>query len=93
MLLRVTQEALNNVERHAGASRVAVRLGYGRDCIYLVIHDNGRGPGTLPSASGLLSAGKLGVVGMEERSRLVGGEFVIRAGRRIGTTIVVTAPA
>ncbi len=93
MLLRVTQEALNNVERHAAARRVAVRLGYGRDCICLVIRDNGRGPGALPSASGLLSAGKLGVVGMEERARLVGGEFAIRAGRRVGTTIVVTAPA
>jgi two-component system sensor histidine kinase DegS len=81
------------VERNAAASRVAVRLGSGRDCVWLVIRDNGRGPGTLPSASGLLSAGKLGVVGMEERARLVGGEFAIRAGRRGGTTIVVTAPA
>jgi PAS domain S-box-containing protein len=93
MLLRVTQEALHNVERHAAASRVAVRLGFGRDRVCLVIRDNGRGPGTLPSASGLLSAGKLGVVGMEERTRLVGAEFAIRPGRRGGTTIMVAAPA
>jgi len=92
MLLRVTQEALNNVERHAAASRVAVRLGYRRGAVSLVIRDDGRGPGTLPSASGLLSTGKLGLVGMEERVRLVGGEFAIRAGRRGGTTIAVTAP-
>jgi PAS domain S-box-containing protein len=92
MLLRVTQEALHNVERHAAASRVGVRLAFGTGTACLVIRDDGRGPGTLPSAASLLGSGKLGLVGMEERVRLVGGGFTMRARRPGGTTVAVRVP-
>ena len=92
MLLRVTQEALHNVERHADARRVAVRLSFGVEAVRLVIRDDGRGPGTLPSAAGLLGAGKLVVVGMEERARLAGGEFCLRPRRAGGTLVSVRVP-
>jgi signal transduction histidine kinase len=92
MLLRVTQEALHNVERHADASRVAVRLAFGRGLTYLVIHDNGCGPDAIGSASKLLEAGKLGVVGMEKRARLVGADLEIRARAPSGTSVIVSVP-
>ena len=92
MLLRVTQEALHNVERHAQASRVSVRLAFGRRAAWLVIRDDGVGPGAVPSASDLLAAGRLGLVGMEERARLAGADFEVRSNPRGGTSIVVSVP-
>lgn len=92
VLLRVAQEALHNVERHAAASSVFVRLRFGTCRTCLVVTDDGRGLGDLGSASGLVSSGRLGMVGMEERTHLVGGTFIARTNRREGTSIVVGVP-
>jgi PAS domain S-box-containing protein len=91
-LLRVAQEALHNVERHADAARVSVRLAWERDRIHLVVRDDGRGFDALPSASDLLDAGKLGLVGMQERVRLVGGTAAVRTRPGEGTTVDVIVP-
>ncbi len=93
LLLRVTQEALRNVEKHAGADRVAVRLRRVEDRLLLVIRDDGHGTGILPSAAELLAAGRLGLVGMEERARLAGGQFEVRHARPRGTTVSICVPA
>jgi signal transduction histidine kinase len=92
LFLRITQEALHNIEKHAGAEQTAVRLAFGPTCACLVIRDDGRGLGAIPSAAALLANGKLGLVGMEERTRLAGGEFAIRARPGGGTTIRVRVP-
>jgi PAS domain S-box-containing protein len=92
LFLRIAQEALHNVEKHADASLVAVRLAFGRDCACLVVRDDGRGPGAIPSAAALLANGRLGLVGMEERTRLAGGEFQVRVRPRGGTSIAVRVP-
>jgi signal transduction histidine kinase len=92
MLLRVTQEALHNIERHADAHRAEVRVSFGTGAVQLIVRDDGHGPGTLPSAASLLGAGKLGVVGMEERARLAGGEFCLRPRRAGGTIVSVRVP-
>jgi two-component system sensor histidine kinase UhpB len=62
---RITQEALGNVVRHAGASRAGVSAAVIGDQLVLTIEDDGRGfgPGTLG----------YGVEGMIERARMVGG--------------------
>lgn len=93
MLLRVTQEALHNVERHAAGSQVVVRLTFGPDAVRLSVRDNGRGLGAVPSAAELLARGKLGLVGMEERARLAGAEFNARSLPGGGTAIEVLARA
>jgi signal transduction histidine kinase len=92
MLLRVTQEALHNVERHSSASKVVVRLAFQPEKVLLLVRDDGTGLGAVPSASELLAAGKLGLVGMQERARLVQADVVIRNHRRGGTSIEVTVP-
>ena len=91
-LLRIAQEALHNVERHAGASRVLVRLGYGPSDVRLSISDDGKGIRGEPPAFDLLSEGKLGIVGMRERARLAGGEVRLRSGPSRGTTLSVLVP-
>lgn len=91
-LLRVAQEALHNVERHASATKILVRLAYDREEARLLVRDNGRGLVSPPSASDLLEAGKLGLVGMQERARLVGGHVNIRGREGAGTTVEVSLP-
>lgn len=90
-LLRVAQEALHNVERHAAATSVLVRLSYGRGRVRLQVRDNGCG---FPprSASELLQAGKLGLVGMQERAQLAGGQLTTRSCEGVGTTVQITVP-
>ena len=90
-LLRVTQEALHNIERHAAARKVWVRLAWERERVRLTVRDDGRGFAALPSASDLLDAGKLGLVGIQERVRLVGGTVTINGGPA-GTSVDVVLP-
>ena len=87
LLLRVTQEALHNVERHAGASHVDVRLSFAPTCVTLRIHDDGRGIGTVPPTADLLASGKLGIAGMQERARVAGATMTVR-GEPSGGTLV-----
>jgi PAS domain S-box-containing protein len=91
-LLRVAQEALHNVERHADAGKVFVRLAFEPDQVRLVVRDDGQGLAAVPSASDLLEAGKLGLVGMQERVRLVGGRVTVRTRPGEGTMIEVSVP-
>ena len=93
MLLRVAQEALHNAERHAAASHVRLRLAYEAGAVRLLVRDDGRGLGALPSAADLLASGKLGIVGMQERARLAGADFRVRSLPRGGTSIEVAVPA
>lgn len=88
-VLRVVQEALHNVERHAAASRASVRLSWETDHVRVTVRDDGRGFAAVPSASDLLDAGKLGLVGIQERVRLVGGEVTL--GGRAGEGTIVDA--
>jgi signal transduction histidine kinase len=89
-LLRITQEAVRNIERHSDASRVDIYLEFERARIRLVISDDGVGLHPVPSASRLLAQGHLGLIGMQERARLVDGhlEFSSKPGQ--GLTIEVT---
>ena len=91
-LLRVAQEALHNIERHASAKKVLVRLAFDHGQVRLIVRDDGQGLASMPSASDLLDAGKLGVVGMHERARLVGGRVEVRTRAGEGTTIDVGVP-
>jgi signal transduction histidine kinase len=87
-LFRIFQECLTNVARHAGARWVrAILRRVGRQLV-LEVHDDGRGI----SPSEVASPASLGLLGMTERSRLVGGEFEISARAGGGTTVRVAVP-
>ena len=88
--LRIEQEALHNIERHAHATRVEVRLAFADGSVRIAIEDDGRGLGPVPAPPELLAAGKMGIIGMQERARLAGAS--LRLGRsRLGGTLVELA--
>ncbi len=90
-LFRVTQEALSNVERHATARRVDVGLDFAAAGMHLLIRDDGVGAPPEVVASGAVLE-SMGLPGMAERARLIGGTFSIRSGDGPGTTVEVWVP-
>jgi signal transduction histidine kinase len=87
-LYRIVQEALGNVIKHSGARHAAVGLTGGADALGLRIVDDGAGfdPGSVRGNGGL------GLVGMRERLRLVGGTMSIDSRPAGGTRIEVRVP-
>lgn len=90
-IYRILQEALSNVARHAGASRVAVRVGLEDGMLVLTVADNGRGFDVAGVLSGPVE-GKLGLLGMQERAAVLGGRFSIHSVPGLGTTVRVALP-
>lgn len=93
VLFRVLQESLTNVHRHSGASSASVLLVYDDSHLTLEVSDNGGGIPQERLARLRESADHSGVglAGMRERVRELGGEFEIRSGDH-GTTVSVRVP-
>jgi len=87
-LYRIAQEALTNVDKHARASHVVVELCFG-ERIELKITDDGKG---FQVPTSLIGEKTLGLAGMAERARLVGGEFLIASTPEQGTRVEVYLP-
>ena len=84
---RIAQEALANVARHADASRVEIALASSGRGVALTVRDDGRG--FEPNGG---SRRGLGLDGMAERARLIGGELVIDSRPGAGTELVLRVP-
>jgi len=84
-LFRIFQEALTNVAKHAGASRVTVTLRRQRQHLTLAIADNGRG--MLPADR--LKPQSFGLRGMSERARALGGTLSLSAAPGGGTMVTI----
>jgi signal transduction histidine kinase len=82
-IYRIIQEALENVIHHANAQHLAVKLAVKKDEILLLIQDDGIGFN--PEIR--LPSGHFGLIGMQERARLVGGVLTIDSKPFTGTTI------
>jgi len=93
VLFRIAQEALRNVWRHSGASRAWVTVEFGDNETTLAVRDNGKGFEVPRSMADLANVGKLGLAGMEERARLVGGKLTLESEPGKGTTVTVEVPA
>jgi signal transduction histidine kinase len=87
VLYRIVQEALANVVKHAGASRVSILLVRQNGSVAAVVEDDG--VGFDPAATG---EDVLGLVGMRERVGLVGGRLRIESAEGAGTTIAAEVP-
>ncbi|MDO8614326.1 MAG: GAF domain-containing sensor histidine kinase [Dehalococcoidia bacterium] len=89
-LLRIVQEALSNVRKHAGATGATVRLRAKDGCLRVIVKDNGHGfdPGSYDRGDWP----QFGLKTMKERSEAVGGTFQLRSAPGKGTTIAVTVP-
>jgi signal transduction histidine kinase len=84
-ILRIAQEALNNVERHAGARRVGVTLAQKNGGLKLNITDDGRG---FDDAS--IGDERFGLTGMRERAEMIGAELKVDSTVGQGTTVQLT---
>jgi two-component system sensor histidine kinase DegS len=90
-IFRVIQEASRNVEKHAQATKIAVKIDY-TDNIKITIIDNGKGFQLNEELADLPRGGRLGLVGMEERVRLIGGTIKINSELGKGTTVLIEVP-
>jgi signal transduction histidine kinase len=88
-LFRICQESLTNVARHAEASKIRISLEkHDKDKILLKIEDNGKGF----EVRQIGDKKTLGLLGMRERTLMMGGEFRIESDPGKGTTLFVTVP-
>jgi glucose-6-phosphate-specific signal transduction histidine kinase len=91
VLYRLVQEALTNIARHAHATRVQIRIAAGRvadskECIEILIADNGAGADMSTPRTGL------GLVGMRERVSALGGSITLVSERGAGFTVKACLP-
>lgn len=90
-VFRIVQEALRNVSRHSGASRVLIRGTERESHIELVVEDDGSGFNLLGVTSSYPRRG-MGLAGMRERAKAIDGEVVIDSQLGQGTRITLTVP-
>jgi signal transduction histidine kinase len=91
-LFRAVQESLTNVREHSGASRVDIRLRGRRSWTELRIVDDGKGFGVEQGLASAAKRGRLGLIGLSERVRMLGGTFEIESAPGGPTTLAVTLP-
>jgi len=92
VLFRIAQEALNNIRKHARASKATIKVEGGSDDITMTVADNGRGFKVPGRAEDMVSAGRLGLMGMYERAKLLNGSLHIKSEPDKGTELVVRLP-
>jgi two-component system sensor histidine kinase UhpB len=91
-LFRVFQEALSNALKHAGAAHLDVTLEYAGGRLRLAVKDDGKGFDAAAARREALSGKSLGLLGMQERVRLAGGEIVMDSAPGKGTEVRVMLP-
>jgi len=91
-LFRVAQEAVNNILRHAEARKVSIRLSMDAGRILLELRDDGRGFEVQRTAGEAVAHKHLGLLGIQERMFLVGGEVEIDSAPGEGTRVRVWVP-
>lgn len=91
-LYRLVQEALTNVRKHAQASRVTVKLICSHPSVILRIEDDGRGVDIDKRMDEFYQAKRLGIWGMRERARLLGGRITLKSRPGRGMRIHIEIP-
>jgi two-component system sensor histidine kinase UhpB len=84
-LLRIANEAFNNIERHADAQRVKVSLQPANNHLTLTVADDGRG-----FTADEVSGDRFGLQGMRERAEMIGGRLQVTSAVGQGTMIQLT---
>lgn len=87
-LVRIVQEALNNIRKHANASQVSVQLREWNGDMVLEVRDNGVGF-VVEDVPGVY---KYGLRGMQERADLIGADFQVISKKQQGTTVRLSVP-
>jgi signal transduction histidine kinase len=88
--LRIVQEAVANVVRHAAARAIRLRLRYGKRRLRVDVTDDGHGFAVEPDFRSY--KGHWGLLGMQERANSVGGALLVRSAPAAGTTVTFVLP-
>jgi PAS domain S-box-containing protein len=91
-LFRIFQAGINNIVRHSDAGKAWVVFKIEQDCFLLEIRDNGKGFELPKDYSQLPRHGHYGLVGMKERSEVIGASFSVSTAPGEGTRIMVNGP-
>jgi len=91
-LFRIAQEALNNVRKHAQATRVVLTVEFINGAVQMTVQDDGKGFIPPKLTEHLVAVGKLGLLGMYERARLIGGMLTVESAPGQGTRVIVKVP-
>jgi signal transduction histidine kinase len=89
---RIVQEALNNVIRHAQAAHAWVEVHFDVDHLVLVVRDDGQGFEVPRLPDDLARRGHFGLMGIQERALLYGGQVIVRSSPGEGTTLQARLP-
>jgi signal transduction histidine kinase len=88
----IVQEAINNVKKHARASRIDIDVAPEDGELVVVIRDDGVGFNTKDVSDGYDERGSLGMLNMQERAEIVGGSLTVSSQTGQGTTITMRLP-
>jgi len=91
-LLRICQEALTNVSRHAAATQVSVKMAFYPDAVHLEVRDNGIGFVQDGSGGSHEPGSGFGLKGMEQRARQLGGTIIVDSAIGKGTVMEARIP-
>jgi signal transduction histidine kinase len=91
-LYRIAQEGFSNIQRHSHASKASLVLSYSSEAILLKISDDGCGFDVPESPAEFAPQGHFGLLGIHERTELMGAEFEIQSKPEEGTNLVITLP-
>jgi signal transduction histidine kinase len=91
-LFRIAQEALSNVRRHAEATQVTTTVELADSAVRMTVEDNGIGFRPPKLTDDLRAEDGLGLIGMHERVRLLGGNLTIDSELGRGTRVVADVP-
>jgi len=93
VLFRIAQEALRNIMKHACATEAIVNVNYGLEKVKLIITDNGKGFKKPRVTGQFIRQGKLGLAGMYERAKIIGGALSLKSQPGNGTRIFIEVQA
>jgi PAS domain S-box-containing protein len=88
VVFRIIQEALTNITRHSGATKVNIKITLSEEMLEISIKDNGSGI----TQEEIESSKSFGLIGIRERVRMVNGEVVISGSQGNGTRVYVMIP-
>jgi len=91
-IFAIVQETVNNAIKHAQAENIIVELKETPKAVYTVIKDDGKGFNVNEVMSNYEQRGSLGMVNLQERTQLIGGELTIKSILDKGTRITVYVP-
>lgn len=90
-LFRIAQEALSNIVKHAKAKNASINLKVVKDSLVMLIHDDGVSFSSTRSKSSRSKRG-LGLLGMQDRVKMLEGKLSIRSSPKVGTYVEIKVP-